>query len=237
MPHSSKETLTMGWCDNGTVDGKFTEGLLGSLLAAPSIGINLVSRIRSHGNQIGRQRQTVFDAWADHSKSDWLLWVDSDIILTPQILKLLWDTADKTSKPVVTGLYFVSKENEKPLAEPYASIFMETDNEYEIEMINNIPTNQVVKIDLAGFGLVLMHRSIISQMRKNSDGYSLFAEKENIGDKYISEDIIFFRKMKKAGIPLYVHTGAVVQHMKKFSFDIDYYNLYWESLQSGLITK
>jgi hypothetical protein len=48
MPHSSKETLTLGWCDNGTVDGKFTEGLLGSLLAAPSIGINLVSRIRSH---------------------------------------------------------------------------------------------------------------------------------------------------------------------------------------------
>ena len=26
--HSAKETLTVAWCDNGMVDGKFAEGLV-----------------------------------------------------------------------------------------------------------------------------------------------------------------------------------------------------------------
>jgi hypothetical protein len=48
---------------------------------------------------------------------------------------------------------------------------------------------------------------------------------------------VFFRKLKKAGIPLYAHTGATVQHLKTFSFDQNYYNLYWNGLQKELFTK
>jgi hypothetical protein len=33
--------------------------------------------------------------------------------------------------------------------------------------------------------------------------------------------------MKEAGVPLYAHTGATVQHMKRFAFDIEFYKLYW----------
>jgi hypothetical protein len=33
--------------------------------------------------------------------------------------------------------------------------------------------------------------------------------------------------MKAAGIPLHAHTGARVKHMKRFSLDADYYNMYW----------
>jgi hypothetical protein len=33
--------------------------------------------------------------------------------------------------------------------------------------------------------------------------------------------------MKKAGIQLYAHTGALVKHMKRFSLDFGYYALYW----------
>jgi hypothetical protein len=33
--------------------------------------------------------------------------------------------------------------------------------------------------------------------------------------------------MKKAGIQLKAHTGALVKHMKRFSLDFGYYALYW----------
>jgi hypothetical protein len=46
-------------------------------------------------------------------------------------------------------------------------------------------------------------------------------------DHFIGEDIIFFRRMKDAGVPLHAHTGAVVKHIKRFSLDYDYYALYW----------
>jgi hypothetical protein len=55
----------------------------------------------------------------------------------------------------------------------------------------------------------------------------MFAEQEGIGDEYVGEDIVFFRKLKEAGVPLYAHTGALVRHMKRFSLDVDYYGLYW----------
>jgi hypothetical protein len=55
----------------------------------------------------------------------------------------------------------------------------------------------------------------------------MFAEQEGLGDQFIGEDIVFFRKVRAAGIPVHAHTGALVKHMKRFSLDIDYYALYW----------
>lgn len=237
MPHSSKETVALAWCDNGMVDGRFMDGLLLTTMNAPKIGMNVVNKIRVNGNQIGRQRQVLFDNWADVTKTDWLLWIDSDIVVTPDSLKLVWDSADKVSRPVVSGTYFVSKENERSLMQPFPALFKEGNSKHELQIIHPLPKSELIKVDSAGFGFLLMHKSIVSKMRKVSPDYSLFAEEEGIGDKYISEDIIFFRKLKSAGVDLYAHTGAVVQHMKRFSFDINYYNLYWNGLQKELFTK
>lgn len=237
MAHSSKETVSIGWCDSGMVDGRFMDGILSTIMAAPQININITNKVRVSGNQIGRQRQALFDHWADSSKTDWLLWVDSDIVLNPEVFKLIWDSADKDTKPVVTGTYFVTKENEKTLMEPYPAIFFEAETKYDLRIIHPLPQNQLIKIDSAGFGFLLMHKSIVPKLRKIFKDYSLFAEEEGIGDKYISEDIVFFRKLKAAGVDLYAHTGAIVPHMKRFSFDINYYNVYWNSLKKELFTK
>ena len=237
MAHSSKETVALAWCDGGLVDGRFMDSMLLTMMNAPKIGINIVNKIRVNGNQIGRQRQVLFDNWADVTKTDWLLWVDSDIVLTPDSLKLVWNAADKVSKPVVSGTYFVSKENEGSLMQPFPALFKEGSNKNELQIIHPLPQNELIKVDSAGFGFLLMHKSIIPKMREVSPDYSLFAEEEGLADKYISEDIVFFRKLKAAGIDLYAHTGALVQHMKRFSFDINYYNLYWNGLHKELFTK
>jgi hypothetical protein len=237
MAHTKKETITIGWCDGGMVEGRFADGIINTIMTCDKQNINFVNKLRVNGNQIGRQRQVLFDKWADDIKSDWLLWVDSDIVLTPTVFKTIWETADKLSKPVVTGVYFVSKENEQSLMQPFPAIFNEGSTEHELVIIHPLPDNQVIKVDSAGFGLTLMHKSIIDPIRAVEPGYSLFGEKEGLGNKYISEDIVFFRKLKKAGIPLHAHTGATVQHLKTFSFDKNYYNLYWNGLQKELFTK
>jgi hypothetical protein len=135
--HSSKETLTVAWCDNGMVDGKFAEGLVYTIVTAYSKNILFNNAMRVQGNQIARQRQALIDKWYDEVKTDWILWVDSDIV----------------------------------------------------------------------------------------------AEGEGTGDKFIGEDVSFFRKVKEVGIPVYAHTGATVKHMKRFAFDSNYYNLYWAAVQ------
>jgi hypothetical protein len=49
----------------------------------------------------------------------------------------------------------------------------------------------------------------------------------NDDSKFVSEDIQFFMLMKEAGVPLHAHTGATVKHMKRFSFDEEFYKLFW----------
>jgi GT2 family glycosyltransferase len=223
--HSKNETVSIGWCDNGMVDGKFTEGLVFTMLHEKSL---IVDSVRAQGNQIGRQRQVLLDAWYDKNSTDWLLWVDSDIVLTPQVFKALWDAADKATRPVVTGVYFISKENEQTMMAPYPCIFLETGSENEIAYVHPLPPNEIMKVDLAGMGLALMHRSVVDKLRNKFPDQSMFAEIEGVGNKFISEDIVFFRKLKEAGIPVHAHTGARVKHMKRFALDENYYRNYWQ---------
>lgn len=227
------ETVSIAWCDSGTVDGKFTEGIVGTILDGQKNGMPIYSSIRINGNQIGRQRQIAFDIWADDVKSDWLLWVDSDIVLTTDVLKILWNSADSEKIPVLSGVYFISKEYENTVMRPFPCIFNDV-SKYELDYIHPMPYNQIIKADCAGFGLVLMHKSIINKLRNKFPNESFFIESAtNLHKEFISEDIVFFRKLKQAGVQLYVDTSAVVKHMKRFSLDFNYYNMYWSAYNRG----
>jgi GT2 family glycosyltransferase len=237
MPHSVKERITIGWCDGGMVEGRFMSGVVNTIIEAPKHKLNIVNTIRVQGNQIARQRQSLWDFWDKLSDSEWLLWVDSDIVITPQIVNMLWEVADKKTKPVVTGVYFVSSENEQSLMEPVPAIYRETGDPYRTQVILDLPENQVIPIDVAGFGLMLMHKSIIEPVKKVAGDISVFGENQQAQDKFVSEDVSFCRNLKKAGIQLYAHTGATVQHMKTFSFDKNYFNLYWNGIQTEFVKK
>lgn len=230
MAHSNKETLSIIWCDNGTTDGKFTEGLVYTIIHAGTVGVPINNAIRVQGNQIARQRQAAIEMW-QKVNTDWALWVDSDIVLTQDMLKTLWNTADKVTRPVVSGVYFISKQMEGSLMMPMPCIFNDTDNQYEIKYLHPLPKNQVVKVDSAGMGLVLMHKSVLKGLNDKFPGDFWFGENNERAEKFIGEDIVFFRKVKEAGIPVHAHTGVIAKHMKRFAFDDAYYNLYWGAVE------
>jgi hypothetical protein len=232
MAHGSNEVISIGWCDNGMVDGKFAEGLMYTTITASANKLPLGNAIRVQGNQIGRQRQALLDMWYDHVKTEWLLWVDSDIVLTAEVLQMLWKVADKNTHPVVSGVYFISKQMESSLMQPMPALFNEI-SEFQIQYLHPLPASEVVKVDCAGLGLTLMHRSVVPKLRAISPDYSLFAEKEGLGEKFVGEDIVFFRNLKKAGVDVHAHTGARVKHMKRFAYDDNYYALYWQAAQAA----
>jgi hypothetical protein len=76
----------------------------------------------------------------------------------------------------------------------------------------------------------LMHRSAADKMKEFHGKDKPFFVEHSAGGtdaQYVSEDIQFFMLMKQAGVPLHAHTGATVKHMKRFSYDYDYYKLFW----------
>jgi hypothetical protein len=227
MAHNN-ETICLVWCDPGTVDALFTVTAVTAFARAEEVGYPLVDFLRAFGNQIGKQRQQIMDTWYDTTNHDWMLWIDSDIVATPEDIKMLWDAADKDIAPIVTGIYFISQEPEKSMMKPMPAIFTEADDGL-LKHETNL-TGGIEPIDVAGMGFVLIHRSVVTRLRKAFPGVSVFIEEKEAGKRFQGEDVKFFRHVKKAGIPVFAHTGVFVKHMKRFVYDVDFYRFFWGDL-------
>jgi len=220
-----KEILIFGWCDNGNTDSLFTSHLAATMLRLPSLGVEGLGMVQIVGNQIARQRQDLLRDF-EKTNGDWLLWVDSDIVLNLESFKLLWDNRDAEKRPVVSGVYFITMEMNQALPLPLPCIFTDV-GEGANQSIHPLPENQLIPIDVAGLGFCLMHKSVAHKLRE-AYGDTTFAI--TIDTNHVSEDVSFFRKLKALGIPVYAHTGALVQHIKRFVFDVNYYNLWWNTV-------
>jgi hypothetical protein len=234
----TQETVSIAWCDNGMVDGKFMQGVTDVMLKS---GINFTSTLRSQGNQIARQRETVITYWYDKTDTEWLLWVDSDVVISPDKFKLLWDNKDAKERPMVTGVYFTTDTPEEPLMIPMPTVFDFVDNNdggFGLKRVHPLPENKLIQIGAAGMGFILMHRSVVERIRAILPDAQLFMEMGR-GTKFIGEDIYFFALCEKAEVPLFCHTGATAPHMKRFSFDEHYYKAFFggvkEEKKSNLI--
>lgn len=232
-----QETISVAWCDNGMVDGKFAQGMIDILLQS---GLKFETSLRSQGNQIGRQRETIVKYWYENNKSDWLLWLDSDVVASPEKFKLLWDNRDAETRPLLTGVYFTTDTPEEPLMIPMPTVFEFVDGEdmVGIKRLHPMPENKLIQVGAAGMGFVLMHRNVITKILEEVPGAPIFTE-VGVGKQFMGEDIYFFALCDKAGIPVWCHTGATVPHMKRFSFDEHYYKAFFggakEEKKSNLV--
>lgn len=219
-----EETLTIAWCDNGMVDGKFMQGVTDVMLHS---GVKIATTLRSQGNQIGRQRETIVKAWYEQNKSDWILWVDSDVVISPEMFLKLWDKRDAVDKPLLTGVYFTTDTPEEPLMVPSPTVFQFVVNEKDvgIKRLHPLPKDKFLQVGAAGMGFVLMHRSVITRILDVKPNTPIFTE-VGVNKSFMGEDIFFFALCNEAEIPVWCDTSALVPHMKRFSFDVNYYNAF-----------
>ena len=219
-----EDTLTIAWCDNGMVDGKFMQGVTDVMLHS---GVKVATTLRSQGNQIGRQRETIVKHWYEQNKSDWILWVDSDVVISPDTFLKLWDKRDAVEKPLLTGVYFTTDTPEEPLMVPSPTVFqfVVTDTETGIKRLHPLPRDKFLQVGAAGMGFVLMHRSVIERILAVKPNTPIFTE-VGVNKSFMGEDIFFFALCNEAEIPVWCDTSALVPHMKRFSFDVNYYDAF-----------
>lgn len=229
----SEDCLTIAWCDNGFVDGKFMQGVTDVMIHG---GVNVTVTLRSNGNQIARQRERVIDHWYDSGKTDWILWVDSDVVVTPEAFRMLWEARDAVDRPLVTGVYFTTDKPEESLMVPYPTLYQWSVDRTKLIRVHPMPKNKVIKVGAAGMGFVLMHRSVVTRLREELPGVPLFTE-VNAYKYFTGEDIYFYSLCARVGIPVYAHTGATVPHMKRFSFDVEYYDAFMGGVQTKSAKK
>jgi GT2 family glycosyltransferase len=233
---NDNEKIAIAVCDSGKVEGFHSAGINFAIMNN-DISHHFTDFIHSKGIKIATQRQEVFNTWMlpDFEHSDWLLWLDSDIQVNYDVLKCLIDSADKDNFPVVSGLYFTTVNyDENGLPVPYPCFFEhdeETRNRQWGYLNPDIESEkEMIKIESAGFGMFLIHKSVAKKLIDHFGNKHLFLEiQEEDHRVYYSEDIVFCLNLKEIGVPIHLNTRAIPLHWKTVPLDNNYYKFYHEN--------
>lgn len=165
-----------------------------------------------------RSRNVLVKNFLEQTDAAWLLMFDSDQRLDLDTWDLLIQTAHHKDRPVVSGLVFAAFLDDNENLRPVPTIYRMTD--HGLQCLDDYPKNEVVKVDAAGTGCLLIHRDVLLQLQENATenqgkNWSWFVDGA-IGGTWFGEDLLFSKRLQSLGIPMHAHTGAICSHKKTF---------------------
>lgn len=175
----------------------------------------------------------VYNFLAHPSKADWLLMLDSDQQLTLDGFDKLVAAAHDTERPFVAGLYFGAWPGEF-YPTPVPLIFNTVPGRADrFRPIVEYPRDQVIEVESAGTGCILVHRSVLEKIGEQADPQhetAYFTDGTSaprwcwfrdmpVNGEWFSEDHYFCAAARQVGFTLHAHTGVVLPHRKRFWMD------------------
>ena len=172
------------------------------------------------GVNMARKGQLPFDGEQDY---DYIMWLDSDQVWTPEQLQMLIDA----DEDVVSGWYTLSGTNGQGVCIGwYDEAIMRSKGGMpcmNMDEVKKARVNSKGLVDLGsynpqfdypwiGMGFMLVKRGVFEKLE-----YPWFYDDNiRIGDIIANrgDDISFCKKLKEAGIRLYMHPGVRVGHEK-----------------------
>jgi len=215
-----KDKICIGMVNNGTIN---------SLLAQDLIHIAIDPSQRFHNLvQVGniglttRSRNIVIKTFLETTEAAWLLMIDSDERLSLEVFKKLVDAAHDKERPIVSGLVFAAFFDNEDALRPVPTIY-KMDAEKGLEAIDAYPLDEVIEVDAVGTGCLLIHRSVLLEMQKQTTpnqgkDWAWFVEGA-INGTYFGEDLLFSKRLQSIGYKIHAHTGAILPHHKQFWLD------------------
>ena len=211
------EKVVVAYVHPGHVDGGFHTSLINLFvwdLQGPRRILDGGGHIamQSGANITGARNDTVRMFLESHT-ADWLLWIDSDMVFTPDSLERLLRAADPKERPIMGGLCF-GKWIGGPYDEIFPTIYWWDDSSGTPGVVraNEYPENAVWSVGATGSAFILIHRSVFEGM-SFPEPYPFYQETALAGHP-VSEDMTFCLRAVASGFPIFVHTGVKVGHVK-----------------------
>ena len=169
-----------------------------------------------------RSRNVVVKTFLETTDADWLLMIDSDERLSLETWHKLIDSAHDKDRPIVSGLVFAAFFDDQDGLRPVPTIY-KMDSEKGLQPIDAYPIDELIEVDAVGTGCLLIHRSVLLDMQKQSTpnqgkDWAWFVEGA-IDGTYFGEDLLFSKRLKSMGYKIFAHTGAILPHHKQFWLD------------------
>jgi hypothetical protein len=229
-----RQKLALGWITAGQVEGLFMQSVTNLLLADASKGNQ--SRITHgaggtsvlfSGPRIAHARNQLVGSFLK-TDSDWLLMLDTDMVFKPEDVDALFEVADKDTCPIVGGLYFAGGLG----GTMFPQMFLLPENPGEdMRRVLDYPESGLCSVDATGAGFLMVHRSVLEKMGELFKGpYPWFVEGSVYGNVAFGEDWAFCLRAWAMDIPVHVHTGIKLGHIKPHVLDEE---MYWAYRAKG----
>lgn len=216
---TDRDRVVIGCIHPGTVRAEFARSVLNTVVANREM-VHAVMWRKSGPLIAAARNDLVTQYLADHADAAaWLLMVDTDMVFSPTALPRLLDAADPTDCPIVGGLCYAEHEEDgqrhtmlELLQNPDGSVAF---GHYEVW-----PEDELFPVGGTGAAFLLVHRDAYRRIAAGwGDGctdelFPWFRESTLAGRRRIGEDLTFCLRAQSAGIPVHVHTGVQVGHMK-----------------------
>lgn len=191
-----------------------------------SVGYNIIGaapfRVFCSGpHSLVEGRNMAVSHFLDSTPHEWLFWVDTDMGFEPDALDRLFESADPDDRPVVGGLCFAAK-NVGPdgyggfIIQPLPTLFgmaKDPDGRYGFVNMSTYPADSVVQVAGTGSAFILIHRSVLEEMRAVF-GDSWYSPVAYEGGQPISEDLSFCYRLNQIRRGVVVNTGVRTSHHK-----------------------
>jgi hypothetical protein len=204
------DRVVIAYCHNGMVHQPFMECVLASWRANPDL---IEGTISGTGPYIAANRNFVVRQFLEKARSEWLWFLDYDIIFAPETLPWLLKAAQEKGVAVYAGLYFVN------LKEGIRSTWLDEDWK-PVEYFGETLT----EIAFCGMGCALIHRDILVDT-KTTDPWPWFGHdimETPTGPERMSEDYVFCDRVRNHGYKIWgVPIG--LGHIKGQVLDFDAY--------------
>jgi hypothetical protein len=149
---------------------------------------------------------------------DYIMWIDNDIIFTPEQFFKMLDTLEKDrTMHVLSGLYAMEGGTHFACVKKMETRYFKEHGSYEF--MRAVPPSEdslLIKVDYNGMGFMLVRRGVFEALEYPWFGpkYFQFEKGDNAVYDFCSEDVAFCLSAKAAGFPVWVDPSIRVGHEK-----------------------
>jgi GT2 family glycosyltransferase len=204
----------IGYVHPGTVRAEFCASLLAVCLEGET-RIRTVVALES-GPNISTARNLICRDFLEDGLAPWLFMCDTDMWFGPDTVDRLIAAADPLERPVVGGLCWSLDGGER-----FPTMYELTEGgpgkALAFRRYTDWPEDACMRVTATGAACLLIHRTALERVAKKADDPAAPWFRESAVGAPLSlmgEDMTFCLRCAAAGVPVHVHTGVKIGHMK-----------------------
>jgi GT2 family glycosyltransferase len=206
------EHAVIGYCHPGTVRAEFCASLLATAMEGRT-PLDSVLTYQS-GPNISTARNKIVHDFLTRQRAPWLLMVDTDMVFAGDALDRLVAAADPVERPLLGALCF-SQDGDASYPVMY-ELGQNANGSVAFVRYTTWPEDACQRVSATGAAFLLMHRGALEKIQAVTEDKAApwFREMAVAPLALMGEDMTFCLRAAAADIPVYVHTGIQVGHMK-----------------------